>query len=117
MSARIHSPADVASERVLRCGPHRELAISWLTAGAKETPPCVSARCDIPPTLSLGEAHGSLYVLVGMNRAGHPRLRTSTMCIDSRSASKLGERGSGRQAERGDLPLIAGLRSADETSS
>src|SRR5271166_2685909 len=73
MRARVHSRGgcrEGARTRVPRCGPHGELAISWLTAGAKETPPCVSARWDIPPTFSLGEAHGSLYVLVEMNRAG-----------------------------------------------
>jgi hypothetical protein len=98
-------------EAVPRCGPHGQLAISRLTAGAKEAPPCVPARRDIPPTLSLGEAHGSLYVLVGMNRTGHPRLQTSTIGVDSRSASKLGERGSARQAESGNHALTGGLQS------
>ena len=85
MRTRVHSPADVASvcERVPRCGPHGELAISWLTAGAKDTPPFVSARRDIPPTLGLGEAHPSLYVLVGIKPGGRPSRSNIDKCAST----------------------------------
>src|SRR5438045_9642999 len=73
MRTYIHSPANVASvrKRVPRRRPHRQLAIAAPTAGAEKAPPCVSARWDISPTFGLGEGHGSLDVLVGMNRTRH----------------------------------------------
>src|SRR5437764_8979133 len=105
MRTYIHSPANVASvrKRVPRRRPHRQLAIAAPTAGAEKAPPCVSARWDVSPTFGLGEGHGSLDVLVGMNRTRHPRLRTSTIDIDSRPTSKPGEHRGSRQAGRGIL--------------
>ena len=88
MRTCVHPPTDVArvSERITRGLPQRQLAITWLAAGAEEPAPCVSARWNVPPTLGLGEAHGSLDVPVGVNRASHPRLQTLTIFIDSRSS-------------------------------
>jgi hypothetical protein len=66
------SPGVIAS--IARRRIDGELAISGPTAGTEEPPPRVGAfaGCDITPTLGLGEAHGSLNVLIRVNRPRHP---------------------------------------------